>query len=100
MKRVILFPRAYPEPFIALYEGKGNKKTYFKDIKSLDIEIDEAGIYIILDGKQETEALLADRYGTIRGIDFVLTPEGEELYHELQETLGQLNSVVGVYNYD
>lgn len=98
MKRVILFPRAYPEPFIALYEGKGNKKIYFKDIKSLDIEIDEAGIYIILDGKQE--ALLADRYGTIRGIDFVLTPDGEELYHELQETLGQLNSVVGVYNYD
>ncbi|UXY92299.1 hypothetical protein [Proteus phage RP7] len=98
MKRVILFPRAYPEPFIALYEGKGNKKIYFKDIKSLDIEIDEAGIYIILDGKQE--ALLADRYGTIRGIDFVLTPEGEELYRELQETLGQLNSIVGVYNYN
>lgn len=98
MKRVILFPRAYPEPFIALYEGKGNKKIYFKDIKSLDLEIDEAGIYIILDGKQE--ALLADRYGTIRGIDFVLTPEGEELYHELQATLGQLNSMVGVYNYD
>ncbi|QVQ56901.1 hypothetical protein [Proteus phage VTCCBPA139] len=98
MKRVILFPRAYPEPFIAFYEGKGNKKIYFKDIKSLDIEIDEAGIYIILDGK--LEALLADRYGTIRGIGFVLTPEGEELYHELQETLGQLNSVVGVYNYD
>ncbi|AYJ73163.1 hypothetical protein HOU41_gp023 [Proteus phage Stubb] len=100
MKRVILFPRAYPEPFIAVYEDKDSKKIYFKDIGSLSVEIDEDGIFLILNGQQETEAVLADRYGTIRGIDFILTPEGEELYHELQETLEKLNSVVGVYNYD
>lgn len=100
MKRVILFPRAYPEPFIAVYEGKDSEKIYFKDIRSLAVEIDEEGIFLILNEQQATEAILADRYGTIRGIDFILTPEGEELYHELQETLEKLNSLVGVYNYD
>lgn len=73
---------------------------YFKDIKSLAIEIDSDGIFIILNGQQSTEAILADRYGVIRGIDYIITPEGEELYHELQETLAKLNLVVGVYNYD
>lgn len=100
MKRAILFPRAYPEPFIAVYKDKDSEKIYFKDIRSLAVEIDVDGIFLILNGQQATESMLADRYGTIRGIDFILTPEGEELYHELQETLEKLNSLVGVYNYD
>lgn len=100
MKKIILFPRAYPEPFVAIYHGNACKKIYFNEITALNIEIDADGFYVILNNDQATESILADRYGTIRGIDFVLTPHGEELYHELQETLAQLNSVVGVYDYD